>query len=662
MNKKYIRRCLTFMQTCCLLAFGGIMLTSAAPYPQPYSFQTPGNLPAIDLPNIPTVDGVAVYANETLVSVAAITVDETVLLPLNETIKAFGGKTEILGDNRVKISTETASFILSADGKTLSWNDDAVILNTAATVVEGILYAPGQVFAEILNAKVWYSEALEMIVVSTGKYKDDNILRNIGASFWMNGEPFYEISYNKYDLANQLAADPDFNGGYYIYGSPWTTPETTKAGAERALKDLSDNGFKTIRVFCFHVNLDSKQAEVDKFWAYSDYMYDLCDKYGIRMVVNMGLTGPEFIEGSYVNGKWVQSETYYDLITNKNSKSRQNVNEFIEQYINRYKDRDTVLMWEIVNEGALDADVGYNTGEARYSLWQLGQYYSDMTEQIKKHDPDHLVISGDSLLRSAQWNLFSGVMKGQDGPNWETDTEAERLKALWLLNQDLDAISVHGYGVGYENSSGCAHYYEVKGPRKDLKIVTWEFLMKEAKTLGLPLYNGECGGMLAEDGKTELQGVQNNTPEAAEARERYLKPLVDAGVQLTHWWTYQSDCFGTADLSRYSISLKDTPKNFAVIKAANEELQARYMVNPLDTDNTHTLSGKEGDGSLIQGTTEGESNAISTADTLNPSGGQKGCTSVLGSGLVHGAALGGLWLTIMRKKNKRANAEKTSQA
>ncbi len=615
------------------------------PYPQPNSFQAPGKIPTVTLPDIPSVEGVAVYGNETMVSLPAATSGDALLLPLVETMQTLGAEAIVRADGSVTLKTEQASFTLSADGKTLSWNDETVTLNTPASLLEGVLYASGQVFAEVLNAKVWYSEALEMIVVTTGDYKDDNVLRSIGGTFWMNGQPYYELSYNKWDLSNQIASDPIYNNGEYINGS-WCTPKTTLEGAELALQQLSEDGFKTIRVFCGQFNPDYNEETINNFWNYTDKMYDLCDQYGIRIVACLGLMGGGFLEGQYTdNGIWVpKTETFYDFLTDPECESRKNVNQFLEMYINRYKDRDTILMWEIVNEGNLGADVGSGTS-ATYSILQMGQFFTDMANEIRKHDDTRLITSGDSLMRQAQWNLFEGTMKGT-GQNWTIDTAKERLKALWTINSGLDVVSIHGYGVGYPNASGHSYYTVEKGTRKYTELLTWTFMMDEARSIGMPLYNGECGGMIDDNGNEV--GPANITKEAAEARERYLATLIDAGVQLTHWWAFRSDRvdFGL-DYGTWNVSKEKTPETYAVILAANQELQRRYIVNPLDAENTHTLSEKTGDGAE----TWEETTVPEPVTTDGSVDNDKGCASVVGGSLVSIVLLGGLWLTIARKKN-----------
>ncbi len=571
--------------------------TTGQRYPQPNSYQAPGDLPTVILPEAFNTDGVMIYANETYVATvpAPADGDTAPLLPLVDTLRALGATAEVYASGQVNITTERASFTLSADGKTLIWNEETVMLNIPAAVVDGTVYAPAQVFSEVLHAKVWYAEALGMLVISTGTYGTDHVLRAIGGSFWMNGEPYYEISYNKWDLSAQIAADARFNGGEYVSRS-WNSPDTTIAGAERALKELSENGFKTIRIFASTVNPGRGQEAVDRLFAHTDFMYDLCDQYGIRVVPCLGLMDREFLDGRHVDGVgWVSgTETDYDLITDPGSQSRAWVYEFIDLYIDRYKDRDTILMWEIQNEGNLGADVASGV-DATYSIGQLGDYYADVAARIKAKDPTRIVTGGDGLLRSAQWHLYAGVMAGMKEHDWTIDKDFERINALWTINRGVDAVSVHGYGVGYENNSGHAYYLELRGGRYLQRVVHWTLLMKEARRIGMPLYNGECGGMMDSSGK-EIS-ADNTSPEAADARVHYLDSLIEAGVQLTHWWAFRSDRadFGF-DMDTWNVTIEGTPETFAAIKAANEKLQARYMVNPLAEDNSHILSEKEGDG------------------------------------------------------------------
>ncbi|MBR5124659.1 MAG: cellulase family glycosylhydrolase, partial [Clostridia bacterium] len=283
-----------------------------------------------------------------------------------------------------------------------------------------------QDIATLMDGKVWWDEAEEMVVFTLGERKSDGILRNINGRFYMNGQPYYEISFNKFDIAAQILINyfpdnfRDFNIG-----------EDQRANAELALKELSDNGFTSIRFFSY---VDSYEmihdpVESEKYWAGLDELYDLCDKYGIKVVPSLSLgssvmTACEHVEGlGYVS----VGEDSIDLITNPDSKSRAFQKAYIESYVNRYKDRDTVLMWEINNEMNLEMDIGGTTGKLTYSAYQLSAFYAWCTSVINECDPDRMVVSGDSVQRNANYHLLAGVMAGREASDWTTDTYGQRL-------------------------------------------------------------------------------------------------------------------------------------------------------------------------------------------------------------------------------------------
>ena len=57
-------------------------------------------------------------------------------------------------------------------------------------------------------------------------------------------------------------------------------------------------------------------------------------------------------------------ETMQDLLTKKDSKSRQYCELYVYQFVSRYKDDPSILFWEVCNELNLGADLPLNRGEA----------------------------------------------------------------------------------------------------------------------------------------------------------------------------------------------------------------------------------------------------------------------------------------------------------
>lgn len=565
------------------LTLDNIRFTSeGTAYAQPFSYQEPGEIPALVIPEAPVDSGTTFWINNQKIELSAAPVVDgaTVYLPLYETVKQLGGNA--LADETSTIVYNGTVYTLC--GNTLSNGKDSITLNHPVREENGVILAPAQVFAEIFDAKVWLDEFHDMVVFTAGAYQSDNILRKLGSYFYMNGQPYYEISFNKYDINWQIAGDAQFNNGKYP-DADYPGPKFTIQAAEEALKELHDNGFRTIRVFCNTVNMGKSQEDIDTFFRAADLMYDLCDKYEIQVVACLSLISTDFLAGQYADGiGWVnKGEDFYDFFCKPDSESRQLMYQFIDQYVTRYKDRDTILMWEIANEGNLNADVGFTTKTIGYSIEQLGAFYADAAARIRQNDPERLITGGDSILRSAQWNLYESVKSGKGVSDFTTDTKEERLRALVMLHEGLDVISVHGYGVGYTDQ-----YLDENGKSCH---TTWDLFLEEAERLGLGLYNGETGGSLNDRGRN--RPITNTSANAPEFRTNYLNVMIESGVQLSHWWTFRADRFTQARHDKEDTSIRTTDEtagSFYAVKAANEAIQAKYVVNPIAAENTVTLA------------------------------------------------------------------------
>ena len=613
--------------------------TEGQTYPQKYSYQEPGEIPAMHIPEVPAENGITFWHNgvEYGCPVDIALTDGTVYLPIDWI-------TEVLGN------ADLSAEIVSSDsaGTVLNTEHGSVSMNHPFYEENGQLMVSAQYIAELYEARVWLDETHEMLIVTTGSHRDDNILRKYGHVLVQNGEPFYEISFNKFDLNWQIAEDPSISSSMTV--SPdFASPQDCRDAAEESLRQLSENGFRTIRVFCRNIHMGKSQQELDAFFAAADTMYDLCDTYGIQVVACMDLLSTEFLPGAYVDEiGWINSrESFYDLLTDPESESRTHLYDFIDAYVSRYKDRDTILMWEIVNEGNLGADIGYQVQSIAYSLGQLGTFYCDVADRIRLNDPERLVSSGDSVLRGAQWNLYEGTMSGLQSPDWTTDTWEERLKALMVLNEGVDVLSVHGYSVGNNEM------YIDENNR--LRYTTWELLLAEAERLGLALYNGETGGMIGDNGVHA--NLPNTGTESADARVNYLDTIVDAGVQLTHWWTFHSNraTFGY-DVDTFSVRTDDdTAPTFAAIKEANEKLQAKYKVNPLAAENTTVLHDALTSIPTAETSSEPEIDGTENHDTAEKTGSTAEKTSLplvitaVGIVVILGSVCG---ITVLRRKKK----------
>ena len=576
-------------------------------YPQKYSAQEPGKMPDLDYPTSYKSEGITLWLNRegTEAGKSALKLDISVKEANNTLYLPFDTvKTQLPVNNEIEY-----------DPNLITW--------------DGTSYIHIQDVATLMDGKVWWDEAEQMVVFTLGERKTDGILRNINGRFYMNGQPYYEISFNKFDIAAQILINyfpdnfKDFNTG-----------EDQRANAERALKELSDNGFTSIRFFSYVDSYDMihDPVESEKYWKGLDELYDLFDKYGIKVVPSLSLgsslmTACEYVEGlGYVS----VGEDRIDLITNPESKSRAVQKAYIETYINRYKDRDTVLMWEINNEMNLDMDIGQAIGKVTYSAYQLSEFYAWCTAIINECDPDRLVTSGDSVQRNSNYNLLAGVMAGRETSDWTTDTYAQRLYMNYLINGlgGMDATSVHAYGESTENIHIAESRLKTTATRMSMSI-----MMDEARAIGQPLYVGEAGTGTA-NGNTDMVNIRKT-----------LDGYVELGLQLVHWWSYDTcrkDTFN--DDSSWNMNMTEFPESVALIKAGNEALKAKWLVNRADADVivTDTGDASNADTSEDTGTTETTApdttspadsdttvapESPTTPDETKPS--EKGCASAL---------------------------------
>ncbi len=273
-------------------------------------------------------------------------------------------------------------------------------------------------------------------MVSTQK----NVLSIKDGQFFLEGEPFVEISFNKFDLFWQLY--DQLAGGKLLNAmNPMVQAQ------DKALRDLHELGFKTIRVFSLPWGPAGRASYADPtkrkmLYAALDKMLELCDAHNIRVVWSL-------CAGSFTDTKldlakgWIYGEEQArELISNPESQGRQLLYQYIDETVRRYRGRKAVLMWEISNEVTLLADIGDHShvfkGERMPSLNDVARFFDEVARRIKSADPLRLVNSGGSNMRESQWHLYQES-------TWKIDTFEEQFKCFELLyaNSAVDVIDLH---------------------------------------------------------------------------------------------------------------------------------------------------------------------------------------------------------------------------
>lgn len=382
--------------------------------------------------------------------------------------------------------------------------------------------------------------------------------------FYLDGRPFAEISFNKFDLFwqiyDQLAA-----------GNPLDETNPMVRAQDRALRELHEMGFRTIRFFALPWGPRGPETYADPekrkhLYAALDKVLELCDRHSIRVV--WSLAAGSFTDTRLAPGKgWVHGEEHLrELVANPESRGRKLLYRYIDETVARYQHRKAVLMWEISNELTLTADIGdrngVRDGQRMPTLRQLAGFFDDVARRIKAADPLRLVNSGGSHMRESQWHLYQRQ-------GWTKDTFEEQFQCFELLyaKTAVDVIDVHSY----PNHQGGHIISDGAGGETILDNRAW---MKIAGLIGKPLIIGELGLQPAAGSEKiiwqETPDYFESYADAAAAKpwvEKTLNDVIDAGVQISYWWCYQSD----------RPAEQNHPQRFDITRERNPELVARIV-------------------------------------------------------------------------------------
>lgn len=386
----------------------------------------------------------------------------------------------------------------------------------------------------------------------------EQFLQRKGTSLFLDGKPFYEISFNKFDLVLQMLAAEEKKDGF---------GEEPGATAERALKTLNEYGFKTIRTFAFchgsAVFFDPERKQ--KYLTALDKTLELCDRYDIRVIFCLNMTEAPFWKS--------QKESLRVLMSNPESKSRQLSESMVREIVTRYRDRKTIAAWEIENELLLKADIGGKNriwqGNEVPSLEEVAQYHTEMRAFIRKIDPLHLINSGDTY-RKCTWHNWKANLEDSGEKMWVQDTPEQLEEAVSLTQKGFDFYSIHYYPQD----------------EKGLNLKDWK---KAATKLGQPFYVGEIGLLAKAKNKENEKFWKENPdwfesmigPDMMKAHELFRKlmaEVIEAKVDLTHFWTFQSNRnMEQTDPQSFSIDPQKNPELFQLIVDKNRQLQMETM-------------------------------------------------------------------------------------
>lgn len=379
----------------------------------------------------------------------------------------------------------------------------------------------------------WLLSATLTLAVSSAsafEWREGVPLQRDGHRLTYDGRPFAAVGVNKHELLDQYIAD--------LLGADASAAGQAREAARRSLASLQAIGVKVarVRLSAFwpaqieRTYLADDPERRERFWAALDQMLDDCDAAGIRIIATI----------AWHLGAWADlaHESLTDLYTNPLSKSRSLLHQWIRDLVGRYRQRDTILFWELTNEANLGADLRpqhptdgvlgprlerpaphivrgpvVRDGRNNYSSDELAALVRELCRLVKSIDTYHLVGTGFSAPRPAAWHMWLGSIRRANKMDWTRDSPEQQADYLRLISPEpLDLVSVHSYGQDFER------IYNLK---------------RAADSIGLPLYVGETG--LPPE---HFPPVPYSRPEAPAALATVLRAFRVMGIRLVCVWTW----------------------------------------------------------------------------------------------------------------------------
>jgi len=354
----------------------------------------------------------------------------------------------------------------------------------------------------------------------------DAFVTQKGNKLWYQGREYRAIGVNTINL-------------HLSYARKWFHDDIyTRDGEDpremmlKGLDDARDNGFKFVRFFAhpgYPKTMDLFYfKDKDAYWKNMDAVVEECRTRGLKLVPSLSLIGA--------------FTRYYGeptrAILDPSSRGHRESYRYIEEFVTRYKDEPTILMWEIHNELMLHADVNMagklvNAGiftdrkaprakqtiEDSLSYDQIVRIYREMSTFIKSIDQNHLITSGDAKVR------LECTSRRETFPDFKyrTDTLEE-----WIANNingqpaPLDVYSLHMYRPYGTGARG-----EVKQMGCGDNMELFEKTITAMHESGRPVFIGEFGQNMEtfKDGK-DTESIP------------MLKMFDRTGVSLMCFWSW----------------------------------------------------------------------------------------------------------------------------
>lgn len=402
--------------------------------------------------------------------------------------------------------------------------------------------------------------------------------------YYLDGAPFAEIGWNKFDIC-WLFWD-EINAGRSL-----TDTNDMVMKQRSSIQELAQAGVKTIRLFgCVHgskfsswISAYNNPLKHESCWLPLDKTLDICEEFNIRAVIS--LMCENFVDRN-------TTENVRELVADSTSVSRQMLYQYIDETVNRYKNRRGVLAWEVSNEMTNKCDIMPGTrinsdGERLPTMAQMSTFYKQVGRRIKAIDNLRMVTSGGSYLREMAYGL--SIIPQSETP------------AAWPINRDMYTQYKNMYKLVYDNSefeNVDIHFYMRKAPNYQIRANDGtDFMMNEIRfntlstAIGKPLMLGEYGALPKERTNTDYWLTGHDWFETftgeSDSAQMYVQDACDravnSGCRLIYWWCYDSHRpQDQVDPQRMDLDVTRTPVLFQKVIDANRRLKQKYNITTVN--------------------------------------------------------------------------------
>jgi len=353
----------------------------------------------------------------------------------------------------------------------------------------------------------------------------DGFVKAQGGKLFLNGKEYRAVGVNIPFMSTL------YFGTFLKISQLYGTPEQAKKATIDAIVDADKSGVAFIRFFAspgYPRDIDLFYGkDKEAYWRKMDELFALCKRHHLKVIPSLG---------SILGWQHYYNEDR-QAILDPNSKSHKAAYGYIREFVTRYKDDSTVLLWELNNEGMHFADLDmqgmpappkdcYTEGAARREkltrqdslTWDMMlRIYKEQASFIKELDPNHPVTSGDAGVR------MECTSRRETFPDFRFRSDTLR---EWVSNnlasqvEPLDVMSFHNYG-NFTSSD----VFGFKG-MSSLDMLRVE--VHAAQAAQMPIFFGELGGSNPSIG---------NDPGAKWARQA-IDVLDHEGASLIALWVW----------------------------------------------------------------------------------------------------------------------------